>query len=475
MVRRKIRYLSLILLLLPTLGACTKEDNTITEVTTILTNRCGTEAAANRLVCFESATNVSGITPFDSGILMRIYGKNDKLEEIKQDFVETMAYYSAVFDRHYSYLYRESLSDEFKPLYNLKSFNDSLANLQSGESTSNILSLPELLYDGLKKSVEFSLNSDMKFNLTVGSITDLFSESLEEARIRIADPAVRQDILDFSQKYYVLAGETPSFSAWLKARKAVASKEQLSALFTFDDVDKKVTINNVIDIEEDYYTSITLSGFGKGQAQEVFQEKYPKLSLLFDGGTSSLKAINMKSSGNPWRIRIANPLYQEEESLMASVIPGFPLVVSELNSHDIYLSLKGSFTLSTSGYYNNYFYTLDSDGNADLYHHIFNSLSGHSESFFDSASIFIDDAGLADMYSTALLNCSSLEEAENLRKKIDSIYGVETWAFYLAHQKLPTPTKSGVVAYVPSERKKIFNFVTGDSAPYKPVTTFSYF
>lgn len=475
MTKRKICYLSLMLFLLPTLGACSEPDNTITEVTTILTNRCGSTASESRLVCFESSSGQSGITPFDSGILMRIYGKNDQLEEIKDDYVETMAYYSAVFDRHYNYRYRSSLEEEFKPLYNLKSFNDSISQLQSSNDKSLETTLPDLLYDGLKKSVGFSLNSDMKFNLTVGGVTDVFSESLEEIREINTGPDVPKDIVDFSEEYYVLAGRAPSIYEWNSAIKSVASKEQLQSLFTFDDANKKITINNVIDIDEGFPTSITLSGLGKGQAQEVFQKRYPKLSLLFDGGTSSIKVANAKTSGNPWRIRVANPLYQEELSLMSTVIPGFPVVVSKINSHDIFFEMKGSFTLSTSGYYNNYFYSLDEEGNVDLYHHIFNSTSGRSATFFDSASIFISDAGLADMYSTALMNCSSLEEAENLRKKLDGIYEEETWAIYLAHEKLPKPTKTGVIAYVPNEHKKAFDFVTGDSATYDYVTTFSYF
>lgn len=43
----------------------------------------------------------------------------------------------------------------------------------------------------------------------------------------------------------------------------------------------------------------------------------------------------------------------------------------------------------------------------------------------------IDDPGYADMYSTALMNCSSLQEAEELRNLLDSTYNFPHGPFIL--------------------------------------------
>ena len=183
----------------------------------------------------------------------------------------------------------------------------------------------------------------------------------------------------------------------------------------------------------------------------------------------------VKTNGKPWKIRIDNPLYRQESSYVSSMYGFISTPLSKLNESEFYFESQNSFTLSTSGYYNNYFYTLGDNDEVILYHHIIDSNKKISDTYFDSASIMIDDPGYADMYSTALMNCSSLQEAEELRNLLDSTYNFSTWAFYTAHNKLNF--EQTIKAYIPEAQKNKFHLMTNKEVDnlYPLITTFNYF
>jgi len=73
------------------------------------------------------------------------------------------------------------------------------------------------------------------------------------------------------------------------------------------------------------------------------------------------------------------------------------------------------------------------------------------------------------------MNCSSLQEAEELRNLLDSTYNFSTWAFYTAHNKLNF--EQTIKAYIPEAQKNKFHLMTNKEVDnlYPLITTFNYF
>jgi hypothetical protein len=125
------------------------------------------------------------------------------------------------------------------------------------------------------------------------------------------------------------------------------------------------------------------------------------------------------------------------------------------NSSEVYVKHSGAFNLSTSSYYEQYFYVADpASGKFLRRHHIVDSASGVSEAFFDEVSVFLDDAGLADMYTTALMNTASLSEAKALYLSLNTIYGEKDPGLLLCF-KSPKGDSSSSYAYDPSQMKDL--------------------
>lgn len=450
------------------------------------------EDLENQYVCVE---NDRAVLPFDSGMNLTVYSEDIDSIKLKEDYVKTMAKISATFDRHYQYKYRDDLDDEFKSLFNLYDFNymieDTLKGSQS--STGIKLSSNKELYDGLKQAYEFSLGSTldyngekhMKYNFAIGALSDLYSKYIERAQslgYQGDGGAIPQELVELENKYRVLFAEDFSTEELNNSKIATPTYDELEKLFKFDDETNTVTINK---IEKNYvnniYPSITLSGYAKGRAEEIFKSLYPDLPFLINGGSSSLMTNKTKTEGKAWTIRIDNPLYNEELEYGKIRMPGalFTPVLTDLNSHDVYFTSVENFVLSTSGYYNNYYYTKDTEGNLILRHHIIDSYTGESMNYFDSASILISDAGYADMYSTALMNCTSIEEAEKLRKQLDSRFNFETWAFYMTHDKISSESqnqvKDGLSVYIPLSKRNIFYLMDSTQVEYPLASTYKYF
>lgn len=482
--RMKKRDYSLFLIPLVLLSVASCSNNKTIKTSTTLTKSippCSSSGAEEVLVCTKNQTSV---LPFDSGVTMTLYGDDAENEEIKTNFVQKMSYYSALFDRHYDYQYRTSLDEKYQDLINVKTINDTISELNSMENNSSKdLVLPEELYQGLKIAVDFSLRSNLKYNLSIGSLSTLYDDNITNAQAFEYQNYLNQLSKDDSKLYQtlvmrdtqkVVVNRDFDKDEYQKASDAVLNKEELENIFTFKE-------NNILEIrkikttDSKYTTSITLGGYGKGYAEKIFASMHPNVAFLLNGGSSSIMTQNVKTNGKPWKIRIDNPLYRQESSYVSSMYGFISTPLSKLNESEFYFESQNSFTLSTSGYYNNYFYTLGDNDEVILYHHIIDSNKKISDTYFDSASIMIDDPGYADMYSTALMNCSSLQEAEELRNLLDSTYNFSTWAFYTAHNKLNF--EQTIKAYIPEAQKNKFHLMTNKEVDnlYPLITTFNYF
>ena len=91
-----------------------------------------------------------------------------------------------------------------------------------------------------------------------------------------------------------------------------------------------------------------------------------------------------------------------------------------------------------------------------LRHHILDPLTGYSNNTFASASVLLDDSGYADMYTTALMNASSISEAEQLRRQMDQYTNLNSEAYYLINSNVDNKKKT--TCYVTSSLRPSFKF-----------------
>ncbi len=359
----------------------------------------------------DSSTSV--LNAFNTSIYGQLYYYDgtyttEELEEIQDEFSYQFCRLYALSDYHYDFIV------DGEEINNLKTINDSYG-------TGEAVVVDEYLYDLLKETYEFSIRSakedgSLRFDIFAGETNDLYEYKLNrltssmtaknKALSMVNNFIFSDDVLDDVEP---LVEDTP---------KTVSDCE---GLLEFDDEDHSVVFNKFKDAES---VKISLSAAAKGKATEYvadyFESLYPDISLLINSGTSSIKAIGSRPDGRSWTIRYMNPLNAECYR-----------VDEEINTYEVKLSLTGAFNLSTSGYYEHYFYVYDEESDEYIRRdHIINPSTGVSTSYFDQVSIISDDAFLADMYTTTMMTCSSVEESESLKTTLDSYYNLDTACIY---------------------------------------------
>lgn len=384
------------------------------------------------------------ITPFNTSLSANLYYYDDdfsdeQLSSIKEDFTFEMEFAHALSDRHYSYTL------DGKDLVNVKTINESYGFEKP-------VAVDDYLFDLLKLSFDFTLQSKGKFNMFLGKLNDIYENKL--AMVKSLDGDRSASLLD-----YVLMDTTGlRFSSFSKAEKEQISSisEQISSIsdfkdvLSFDEEKKTVTFHSVKDEKGDIIPlSISLGGNAKGYFTQYFcermKEKYPNSCFLLNSGSSSIKAINKRPDDLPWIIRYINPCYQER----------IDREDSQYHNYEVLLSVDSSFNISTSGYYENYFYEFQ-DGQFLRRNHILNPQTGFSESYFDQVSVLLEDCALADMYTTALMNTSSLQEAKDLFSSLNEKYDQKDASLILCvKEREDKPFSFSMDCYSPLNEKNL--------------------
>lgn len=360
--------------------------------------------------------DIGMVNPFHTVVSGAVYSYSgtydeEEIEALQEEFQFRVSYYSALSDRHYDYTL------DGKPFSNLKTVNET-------ERGTEVV-LDPFLYDLLKESFLFSLETRdeqgmLRFDIFTGALNDLYEEKLSELEASALDKALS------------LANGGLTFSSDIDAdrleealSRTPATYDECKNLLSFDDERKAVTFHPFYrDGKEVDGVEISLSGVAKGFATneitKEFQSLYPEISLLISSGTSSIKAVGNRPDDKPWSIRLSNPVYQE-----ARLVP-------ERNPYEVAYRKKGPFSLSTSGFSENHFYVYEPGEESYIRRdHIVDPSTGYSTSVFDQVSVLLDDAGLADMYTTALMLTASVDEALSLKDHLDSVYQVESEALLL--------------------------------------------
>ncbi len=365
-------------------------------------------------------SSIETLPSFNTSIEGRVYYYDgdytkSQLHSLYDDFSYTFQYCHALSDRHYAYSQYDENGNFVRTIENVYSINQSYG-------TEKPVKVDSFLYDLLKKSYSFSLASDGKFNRFLGTLNDIYEAKLKTVGSQTESTEDRKNEILFQ----TTGRRFSSFSATEINRISTITeslpktKEERKNILTFDDSSSSVIFHRYKNVKK---LEISLGGNAKGFATEYFADKakkeYPEISRIINSGNSSVKAIGNRPDGREWKINYINPLSKENYQ-------------DKYNGSEVIISKMGEFNLSTSGYYEQYFYSYlpDEDG---VYHseepfvrnsHIINPKTGYSSSCFDQVSVFLNDAGLADRYTTALRNTESLNEAKELFKSLNLSYGI---------------------------------------------------
>lgn len=360
-------------------------------------------------------------TPFNtsiSGTLYQIDGQYSKeqIEDIQEEFSYLFQYYHALTDRHYSYVKLENLMSE--DIVNVKTINESY-----GKGV--YVKVDQYLFDLLKMSYDFTINSDGKFNMFLGSINDIYENKLASVYDEKKD--IYSDVFTYAtDRMFSSFSDYKEEQISSLASSIPHNSDELKDILQFDDINCAVKFNRYKG-DNDIPLVISLGGNGKGFATDmvakVLQEEYPDISLLINSGFSSIKAIGNRPDNRAWKIRYNNPIYHESLKERSE----------DYNPSEVIVTNPGSFNLSTSGHYNQYFYQYE-DGSFNRRMHIIDATTGFSKDTFDQISVYLDRASLADMYTTAMMNTDSYLEAIDLFDKLNEIYSIKDAGYILCYK-----------------------------------------
>lgn len=386
----------------------------------------------------------SSVQTFDTSVLLQVYKEVDKEEDFIADFNFSFHYYHALFDRYHDY------SLDSSQIVNVKKINESFGKGQT-------LTIDPILFEALKEGVEFTKATDGLFNIAIGGLSTLWADQIAKA----------QSSNKYSDKSYELGRlvyDDPIEETISRATVCVPSSDIIDDVIVLNEDNMTVTFNAFEGCDGiTNKAEITLGALGKGMATELFAKQYKSLPLLINAGSSSVKTQNAKASGKAWNLQVANPLLYEKISIIgdASIAQNY----FELNPSEVYISRKGNFNFSTSGYYNNYFV---SNTTNELRSHIVNPNTGYSVTTFDAVSVFTDEAGYGDMYSTALSNTNSIQEAEALLEKLNSKFNQHAVAYYIVREE------GKEVFYIPDSLKSTVLIRKASDMTYSLVSSIKY-
>lgn len=281
------------------------------------------------------------IYPFNTFIYLKSYiyeSEKDEYNSLTSLAEKEIIRLSCLFDRHNYYVDKDN-----NLLKNLAYLNDNYGS-------SSYIELEKETYDLLKIGYDLTLLTEGKFNMFIGELSSLWDNYLKNNT------------------------EFPSSEDILKAKNNIPTVEELPQLIEFNAVNNSVKFNKI----EDKKISITFGGIAKGRMTDLLYSLLDDKRVIVSGGQSSIATYG-DSFYDVWNLGINNPNYYD-------------------SSHYLTLSLKGKFSLSTSGDNQNY---RIHEGNR--YHHIINPFTGYPESHFRSCSLIGQNGAYSDALTTALM------------------------------------------------------------------------
>lgn len=327
------------------------------------------------------------VDPFNTVMYVRYFIEDDdetSHDIIQEAFSEEVYRLHQLFDRHYSYyLDKEN-----------KTYINNVYQINKIYGTDEELEIDDDLINVLKLGIEYAKLSDGKFNIFVGTISDVWTQIFDDyynfSFIEEIDPRFNVEVKNEIEKYTA----------------CIPTYEEIEDILVIDEENKTVKFNlkEVLDEEDNnicssnskYKPSITLGGIGKGYATKMIVEKLISLGYsngqVLSGG-SSISTLGESFLKNGQQITVADP----RDKGFGEQIPAFSL------------RIKNKFDMSTSGNYTTgkSYSFIDYENQEIVYrHHILDSNTGLPSNYHRSVTIFSEtiDAAILDALSTTLVN-----------------------------------------------------------------------
>ena len=327
------------------------------------------------------------VDPFNTVMYVRYFIEDDdetSHDIIQEAFSEEVYRLHQLFDRHYSYYLDKENKTYINNVYQINKIYGTDEELEIDDDLINVLRL----------GIEYAKLSDGKFNIFVGTISDVWTQIFDDyynfSFIEEIDPRFNDEIKNEIEKYTA----------------CIPTYEEIEDILVIDEENKTVKFNlkEVLDEEDNnicssnskYKPSITLGGIGKGYATKMIVEKLISLGYsngqVLSGG-SSISTLGESFLKNGQQITVADP----RDKGFGEQIPAFSL------------RIKNKFDMSTSGNYTTgkSYSFIDYENQEIVYrHHILDSNTGLPSNYHRSVTIFSEtiDAAILDALSTTLVN-----------------------------------------------------------------------
>ena len=305
------------------------------------------------------------VVPFNTTIKLEVLRQED-LKELNPIFQDTLQSYAKLFDAYH----------EYEGINNIATINDSYGKDEK-------LILDEDLYNLIKEGVTLTKLTDGKFNITIGTLFDLWRDKFSPFPVENTDP--EDDDIN-------------------KALGCVVEVDDIDSIIELNDSDNSIIFHKYEGCEDE--VKIDVGAIAKGYAVEKTKEKMSELEkpFLINIGSSSISTYVPDNEHKDWIIGVRNPYARV------------------LTLYDYVLQDNGNFT--TSGDDSNYFILEGSEG--VIRHHILDTITGYPNTYIKEATIFSKDkAYVSDALTTAFFNCETLKDRLDLIKTIEAYYDID--------------------------------------------------
>ncbi len=332
------------------------------------------------------------IVPFNTTVRLETLSEED-MAVLDPVFQEEMLYTAKLFDRRHFY----------DDITNVASVNASYGSEEPCVISSELFSL-------LQKGIELTQLTNGRFNITIGTVYDLWKDKFSP---------------------FPIEGEDPSSQDIEKALACVVSPDQISSVIELDQENSTVTFHSYPGCENNVI--IDVGAIGKGYASDLAGEKLAEYELpfLINSGSSSILSYTPEGIQKDWYIGVRNP-YARVYTLF-----------------DYRLSGSGVFTVSGD---DSSYFILQTENGPVIRHHILNPETGYPENYLRCAVLSCSENGwLTDALTTALFSCPTNEERLDLIAKAEEKYNTSVSYAWFAE----TGEEQGTLTASPEFRKNI--------------------
>lgn len=301
-------------------------------------------------------TNAYGNMVLPLNTTIRLTMKDERLlEETMEELSDIIYEYHMLFDAYHDYEY----------VTNLKTINDSYGTGQE-------VAINVELYNLIKEAIEYTKLSEGKFNLTIGSLYNVYEPLFSNIPVVLEDPDIS------------------------KAKACVVNYEDIDEVIVLGE-GQTIRFNEYDGCEEK--VQISLGAISKGYITDKAIEYLDSLDIyyLLDVGSSNVYG----HSDDNFTVGIRS--------------------MYDMNDYLFPVSLPSNTALSTSGDTNNYYLIENEDGTTTIRSHIIDAELGYSPNYYRNVTVITESNLSADLMSTVLFLCED-EEAINKYLKIFSDY-----------------------------------------------------